>query len=227
VNTTELRQSRAVPAVLVGGGLALGGLLGWFGPALAGWVADLLEQTPIPVHGLIQLLADVDHDWSLPILGGLGILGSIAIAVIAHHEAPELDVNDDHLEHRQEHREVWIDRGDVGVVFRDGRDLVLLTTDGGLRARLDVDDLSASSLLGALRDHGWPVKEQDPYEADFEAWADGRPGFSTEQNALLRRRREARKDPTELRTVDEQLTEMGLVVRVRTDRLQVRPTRRN
>ncbi|ACZ32193.1 hypothetical protein Xcel_3193 [Xylanimonas cellulosilytica DSM 15894] len=226
MDTIELRQPPAVPAFLISSGVVLGGALGWFGPALARGLAGLIERTPFPVHGLIRLVGGLDPAWSLAVLGGAGLLGGILLALSAAHEAPVLDVARDHLEHRHGTREQWVDRAEAASAFRDGRDLVLLRPDGGLRARLDVDDLSAEQVRDALTTQGWAVLDADPFEAAFEPWADGRPGFTAEENTLLRRRREARTDAAALRTVDEQLAESGLVVRVRRDRLQVRRVRR-
>ena len=147
----RVRQSRAAPAVLVAAGLVLGELLGWFAPAPARGLANLLEQTPIPVHGLLRLLAGFDRTWSLPVLGGAGLGGGTLLAVAAVREAPVLDVAGDHLEHRHGEREVRVERRDVTTVVRDGRDLVLLLPDGGLRVRLDVDDLPPEGCPGTDR----------------------------------------------------------------------------
>ncbi len=224
-----MRLSRVVLAVLLGGVTLLGVALGWFGPDLARGLSALLDRTPIPVHGLVRLLADVDRVWSLPVLGGAGLLGGVALAASAVADAPQLDVDDDHLEHRHRGREVWVGREEVDAAFRDGRDLVLLRPGGGLRARLDVADLSAGRVRDALAAHGWPLGAEDPFEADFVPWADGRPGFSGEETALLRRRRAAAGNGAEQVAarwaVDEELTGAGLVARVRDGRLQVRRVR--
>jgi hypothetical protein len=137
-------------------------------------------------------------------------------------EAPSLSVADDHLEHRQEEREVWIERSDVGAAFRDTRYLVLLRPDGGLRARLDADTLSWAKIRAALEQHRWSWRDADPYEAGFERWLDGRPGFTAAENEALRRRLEDRKDAAGLRKADDDLAALGLVARVRDDRIQVR-----
>lgn len=222
VDGIELRQSRAVPALLVSAGVVVGALLGWFGPAIARGLAGLIERTPLPVHGLIRLLGDLDHAWSLPILGGAGLVGGIALAVAAAHEAPVLEVTADHLEHRERDHERWVERAEVATAFRDGTDLVLLRPDGGLHARLGVDDLPAARLRDALETFGWPLREDDPFDADFKPWADGRPAFTAEENALLRRRRESGKDAAAVRALDDELTQADLVVRMRGGRLQAR-----
>ncbi|RPF21379.1 YqeB family protein [Myceligenerans xiligouense] len=225
MTTTRFSQSRSVPAVLIGGGTALGILLGLFGPALARGLTAAIERTPFPVHGLVERLGQIDQVWSLPILGGAGLLGGIFLAVAAASEAPHLEVARDHLEHRQQDREVWVERTETGAVFRDRDDLVVLGPDGGLRARLDITELPWTKLRTTLTTDGWPVRDDDPYDGDFQPWADGRPGYTSEEHALLRERREERKDKAARRNADEALVAVGLVTRERDGRLQVRRVR--
>lgn len=224
MTTTEVRQPPALPVLLGLGVLALGVVLGWFAPVLARGLVGLIEATPLPVPRLLELVETLPLAWTLGILGGLGLLGGAFIAFMTVGEAPQLTVADDHLEHRQEEREVWIERSDVGAVFRDTRYLVLLRPDGGFRARLDVDTLSWAKATGALEQHRWPWRDADPYEERFERWLDGRPGFTAAENEALRRRLEDRKDAAALRKADEDLAALGLVARVRDDRIQVRRT---
>ena len=222
MTTTEVRQPSALPVLLGLGVLMIGLVLGWFASALAGALAGLIEASPLPVPKVLHLVETLPLAWTLGILGGLGLLGGAFIAFMTVGEAPALTVADDHLEHRQEEREVWIERSDVGAVFRDTRYLVLLRPNGGLRARLDADTLSSATVRSALERHGWPWRDADPYEERFERWLDGRPGFTAAENEALRRRLEERKDATALRAADEDLAALGLVARVRDDRIQVR-----
>ncbi|WP_344104554.1 YqeB family protein [Myceligenerans crystallogenes] len=224
MTTTRLRQSPVVALILVGGGAVVGVLLGLFGPALARGLAGLIERTPFPVHSLVERLAALDQTWSLPLLGGAGLLGGIFLAVVAA-ESAELEVARDHLEHRQEKRETWVERAGAEALFRDGKDLIVLGPRGELRARLDITDLSRTRIDQALAADGWPLRDADPYDAAFEPWTDGRPGFTPDEHALLRDRREARKKKGERRAADEALAAAGLVARDRGDRLQVRRVR--
>ncbi|WP_285100791.1 hypothetical protein [Promicromonospora sp. MEB111] len=224
MTTTEVRQPPALPLVLGLAVLALGLVLGWFAAPLAGGIAGLIDATPLPVPRLLTLIESLPLPWTLGILGGLGLVGGGFIAFMTVGEAPQLTVADDHLEHRQEEREVWIERSDVGAAFRDGEDLVLLRPDGGLRARLDADTLSAARVREALTGHGWPWRDADPHEQLFERWVDGRPGFTAAEHEALRRRLEERKDAVARRQADEDLAALRLVARVRDDRIQVRRT---
>lgn len=224
MTTTEVRQPPALPALLGLGVLAVGVVLGWFAPVLARGLVDLIEATPLPAPGVIRLIETLPLEWSLGILGGLGLVGGAFVAFMVVGEAPTLTVADDHLEHRQEEREVWIERSDVGAAFRDRDELVLLRPDGNLRARLDVETLSQAKVRAALDGHRWPWRDTDPYEQGFERWVDGRPGFTADEHQALRRRLEERKDAAASRKADEELSALGLVARIRDDRIQVRRT---
>jgi hypothetical protein len=222
MTTTEVRQPRVLPALLGLGALALGLVLGWFAPTIAGGLAGLIEASPLPVPKVLQLVETLPLPWALGILGGLGLVGGAFLALMTIAEAPRLTVADDHLEHRQEEREVWIERSDVGAAFREKNDLVLLRPDGALRARVDVDTLSQAEVRSALDQHRWPWRDTDPYEQRFERWVDGRPGFTAAEHEALRRRLAERKDADARRKADEDLAALGLVARVGDDRIQVR-----
>jgi hypothetical protein len=222
MTTTEVRQPPALSVMLGLGVLALGLVLGWFGPALAHGLAGLIAATPLPAPGPLRLIETLTLPWSLAVLGGLGLVGGAFLALMTVAEAPRLTVAADHLEHAQEEREVWIERSDVGAVFRDKNDLVLLRPDGAFRARLDVDTLPSGKVRGALDERRWPWQDADPHEQRFERWVDGRPGFTSAEHEVLRRRLEERKDAAARRQADEELAALGLVVRVRDDRIQVR-----
>lgn len=224
MSTTEVRQPPALPAVLGLLVLALGLVLGWFAAPIAGGLAGVIDASPLPVPELLQLVETLPLAWTLGILGGLGLVGGVLLALAVVEEAPVLTVADDHLEHEQEAREVWIERSDVGAVFRDKNDLVLLRRDGGLSARLDVDTLSAAKVRTALERSRWPWQDADPHEQQFERWVDGRPGFTAAEHAVLRRRLEEHKDVAARRKADEQLRVLGLVARIREDKIQVRRT---
>lgn len=213
---------RAAPYLLVLSVLVPAVGLGFALPPFARWLQDVLDGTPLPVHGAVDLVAGLPLSWSLPILTGLGLVGGVWIAIAAHGEALRLTVADDHLEHRTDEHEGWIERSDVAAVFRDGRYLVLVAPDGRVRARLDADSLRSTEVCDALVGHGWPWREQDPYERDFVGWVDGRPGFTDTEQALLRRRLRERKDAAAVVELDAELGAHGLAVRVRDDRLQVR-----
>ncbi|MCK9792752.1 hypothetical protein M1843_03200 [Isoptericola sp. 4D.3] len=219
---SEVRQPRRVPLLVLLATVALGVGLGFALPPLARWWQALLEGTPLPGLGPVELLAGLPLVWSAPILGGLGVVGGVLLALTTIGEALRLTVADDHLEHRTDEREGWVERSDVADVFRDGRYLVLLGPSGAPRARLDADTLRKADVRAAFETHRWPWRDGDPHENEYERWLDGRPGFTAAEHALLRRRLDDRKDTRKAAEADAELAACGLAARVRDDRLQVR-----
>lgn len=224
MTTSQVRQPASVPLFVGLGTLALGGVLGWVAPALARWLVGLVEATPLPVPGIVRLVGTLSLPWSLGIFTGLGLVAAVVLALSTVDEAPSLTVARDHLEHEKQRDAVWVERSEVRTAYRDGTDLVLLRPDGGLRARLDIDTLPRTRVAGALAEHGWPWTDADPYDDRYERWVDGRPGFSAQEHDVLRRRLAERKDAAARRAADDELGALGLVARVRDDRLQVRRT---
>ncbi|MGF0115612.1 YqeB family protein [Promicromonospora sp. Marseille-Q5078] len=220
--TTEVRQPASVPLLVGLATLALGVGLGFGLPPLARAVQGLLDASPLPSLGPVELLAGLPLAWSVPILGGLGLVGGVVLALTTIGEALRLTVADDHLEHRTDDREGWVERRDVTDVFRDGRYVLLLGSRGAPRARLDADTLRRADVRRAFEAHGWPWRDADPYDGEYERWMDGRPGFTPDEHALLRRRLAERKDADAVAEADAELAARGLAARRRDDRLQVR-----
>ncbi|UFU03594.1 hypothetical protein LQF12_03005 [Ruania suaedae] len=219
---THLHQSRAVP---LGFGLAVlapGVGLGFGGPALAAWLVGLIERSPLPVPGLLEVIAGLPWAWSIPIGVLLGVVGGVLLAMTIVHEALSLTVATDHLEYRQEGREGWIERAEVASIHPDGRDVVVLDERGRVRARLNAEALESASLARTLREFDYPWRQEDPFEGDYQRWMDGRPGFSAAEHALIGRWQEARRKPRERTEAEAALREADLAVRYRDGRVQVR-----
>lgn len=219
---TEVKQSPAVPGVLGVVTALIGAGLGFALPPLSRGLVALIEHTPFPVPGVIDLAADLPLGWSVGVVAALGVIAGGYVAHSAATEALQLQVAEDHLEYRQEGREGWIERRDVAAVFRDGRYLVLLDHTGRVKARLDADALRPAAVQEALQTHGYPWHEQDPHEAAYLDWLDGRPGVTDEEHTLLRRRHRERNDRTAREQIDVELATHGLVTRERAGTLQVR-----
>jgi len=220
--TTELKQNVAVPIVLGVGTALLGVGVGFALPALARLLVTLIDRTPFPVHGVIDLASDLPLGWSVGLVGVLGVATGLYVAHAAAREALRLEVSRDHLTYRQEDRNGWIERRDLSAVFREGRHLVMLGQDTRPRARLDADALSAGAVQEALRSHGYPWRDGDPHEGQYLDWIDGRPEFTDQEHVLLRRRHRERKNSAAREALDEELTARGLVLRERAGTVQVR-----
>ncbi|HIZ34520.1 MAG TPA: hypothetical protein H9815_01990 [Candidatus Ruania gallistercoris] len=222
MDVTELRPSHLVPALFASGAAVLGTGIGFAAPSVAGWLAAVLDASPIPVPQLLEVLAVLPLTWSVPAGVLLGLVGAGFLAFAIVHEGLKLTVDEDHLEHRQEDREGWIEREQVASIYPDGGDVVVLDRRTRLLVRLDADGLRRTELVRALREHGYPWQEEDPFEADYQRWMDGRPGFTAAEHRLIGTWREVRTKKAERVKAEAALREAGLVVRERDDRVQVR-----
>ncbi|UFU07252.1 YqeB family protein [Ruania halotolerans] len=222
MDATQLRQPRIIP---IGFGIAVlvpGVGLGFGGPALAAWLVDLLDRSPLPSPGVLQVIAGLPWSWSIPIGVALGAIGAAFLASTIVHESLRLSVASDRLEYRQEDQDGWIDRTDVATVYPEGSNVVVLDASGRMRARLNADGLNREAVQSALREHGYPWRDQDPFEADYQRWADGKPGFTTAEHRLIRQWREKRRKNTDRMEAEEALRESNLVVRWCQDSVEVR-----
>lgn len=219
-----LRQSRLVPAAFGLGALALGTGIGFAAPTVATWLVDLLHRSPLPVPQLLEVLAGLPLTWSVPAGVLLGLVGAAFLISAIVHEGLELTVADDHLEYRQEGREGWLERAEVKHIYTDGTDAVVLDEQSSVLVRLNAEALPARRLAQTLHQHGYPWAEQDPFEADYQRWLAGRPGFTSAEHRLIDRWQEVRRKTPERMSAEAELREAGLVVRYRDDRVQVRRT---
>lgn len=221
---THVRQPATIPVLFGAGVLALGAVLGLVAAPVAGWLVALLQRTPIPVHRLLQVVADLPLVWSLPVGLVLGVVGGVGLAGAIVHESLKLTVDSDGIEYQQKDRDGWLDHADVASVHRDGRYAVVLDHGSGVLARLDGDGIGTDRLRAALTQHGYRFLPADPFEADYRRWQDGRPELSGNEHRLVRRWREAGKDSTERIEAEADLREAHLAVRERDGRTQVRRT---
>ena len=219
-----LRQSRLVPAAFGLGALAVGTGIGFAAPTVATWLVDLLHHSPLPVPQLLEVLAGLPLTWSVPAGVLLGLVGAAFLTSAIVHEGLELTVADDHLEYRQEGREGWLDRAEVRHIYADGTDAVVLDDQSRVLVRLNAEALPAGKLAHTLHQHGFPWCEQDPFEADYQRWLAGRPGFSSPEHRLIGQWQEVRRKTPERMSAEAELREVGVVVRYRNGRVQVRRT---
>ncbi|HLR28852.1 MAG TPA: hypothetical protein VK086_09170 [Ruania sp.] len=218
----RIGQSPLVPAAFAAAALAAGTALGFVSPAGATWLTQVLTSTPIPVPGVLGVIADLPPAWSVPAGVLLGVAAAVFLALTIVHEALSLTVAEDHLEYRQEGREGWIERAEVASLHMDGDHVVVLDPHTRIRARLNTEGINPATLARQLRERGYPWRESDPYEEDYQRWVDGRPGFTAAEHRLIDRWREVRGKCEQRRAAEEALREANLVVRYRDHRVQVR-----
>ncbi|MFC9995220.1 hypothetical protein [Nocardia sp. NPDC127526] len=196
------------------GGLLLGVGAGFGLPPLGRWAVDALGSVPGPV----RVAMTVPPAWLVPVTTVLGLLAGLALFEIARKESLTLTVADDHVDLEQNGRAKYVSRTDIAEIYREDADLVLTGRNRRRVARFDASDLPRLRIERALREHGYPWRDDnDPYRAEFTRWADGAPGTGPDIDALLRARRRALagKDPLAAEELDEKLSALGIDVRDR------------
>lgn len=113
-------------------GVGLGAALPW----LARLAADLRWM---PFSGPIRQFGEWDGTWATAgrLTGGL-VLG-VAFAGFIVHESPVVTVASDRLTIRQKGSTRYVDHSAVSGVFRDGREVVVVTAEGRELFRGDIE----------------------------------------------------------------------------------------
>lgn len=203
--------------------------IGWLVTVLADWLVTLRWA---PFKGPAELLTSVPEPWLS--VGGVavGALLGLVVGFVAVHESLAVTVSRGRvvLSVRDASQEFGGD--EIGLVARDGKQLVLLGADGMEIAREDCG-LNWQRVAGAFAEHGYRWADEDPYREEFRRWVPGTPGLPEGADALLRARAAARKkgeqEADDARELRGELLRLGVVVRDEKKRQYWRmpqPTRR-
>jgi hypothetical protein len=200
---------------------ALGAGAGWLLAAATGWIASLEWA---PMRGLFELVDSLPD----PLVGiGGPLLGAGAgLVLVLAWEAERLTVtaSDDVVTLTRDRTVRRIARAELGAVFRDGQQLVLLDRDGAELAR-EQSDLDIRPLAEAFRAHGYPWRDDDPYRDAFRRWLPEQPELPAGANAILKARQRAleQKDRADAAELRRELARLGVVVREERTRQYWRP----
>ncbi|MFF8938766.1 hypothetical protein ACF08O_29415 [Streptomyces paradoxus] len=222
-DTTELAESAWVIVLFC---VACGAVAG----ALLPLLARLLLTLPwAPLEGPAELLTSVPEPALTLGTIAVGVLGGLLLGFTAVHESLSVRVSGTHVTLAVRDGSQEFTREEISVLFRDGKQLVLLGPDGMERAR-ERCGLPWQRLADALTEHGYAWVEQDPYRAEFRRWVPGTPGLPPGADALLRARAQAREhedDARDARELRDELLRLGVVVRDEEKRQYWRLVRRD
>ena len=211
--TTKLGHPRADLAVLLGGLPLLGAGLGLALPALA---RQLVKLPVMPAEKLVEFAGSLGAAWHLLVLAVLGAALGAGAGVIGLSESLVLTLDDTRL--RSEggggDGEESLRREDVGAVFADGKELVVLAGDSRQLLRGE-HAAPARKLAEAFRAHGWPWHESDPYADLWQRWIPRAPAAPAELDAILAARKEAlkRKAKDDVRELSQSADRLGYALR--------------
>ncbi|AJW39853.1 MULTISPECIES: YqeB family protein [unclassified Rhodococcus (in: high G+C Gram-positive bacteria)] len=203
--------SRGDRLFLIAGAVIIGGLLGFGLPYVASWGASL---TWIPFQGPLELIASWSQWWVRYVCIGLGVLLGLALVAAAFYDTARVAVSEMQVRITERGETATISKSEVGTVFVDGKELVLL--DGASRQLVRVpSEEKRDAIEAAFEKRGWSVATGDPYADLYRLWVPETPGLAPEVNAVLKARamalkKKAASDARELRT---ELDRLGVVVR--------------
>lgn len=205
-------------------GAALGvGLAFAVGPVVT-WLVDVIGGAP----GLLRVLARIPLPWAVP---ALAVVGAVVGAMVGHawqKDNSVVTVGPDALVVRYAGRDIHMGRDQIGAVFIDGPELVILDAAGRPLSRSKADDVLINPLRSAAETFGYPwLGTSDPHETDYVTWVDRSPDLDESAHALLRARHRALTDkrPGEAAQALDALHAAGLVVRDRAGAQQYRRAR--
>ncbi|GAA2755626.1 YqeB family protein [Actinopolymorpha rutila] len=191
---------------------ALGAGVGWLLRGLVVWVVTVPH---LPLPGLLRFVATVPEPWlTLAGLGAGAVAGGVLVVL---GERDYVTVTVDHQEvglaHAGERRSLR--REQVGAVFLDGKQLVLLDRSTGELARQRGDLPDAGRIEAAFSAYGYPWRAGDPHREEFRPWVDDAPDLPAAAHATLRARRRAlaENDDTDADELRTELGRLGVVVR--------------
>jgi hypothetical protein len=210
-SATFLGIGKAWRAGIVIGFAALGLLLGWFLPQAVRWALDLPW---VPFQGPLRLLDSAPESGLQFGAAGIGLLVGGWIGVQAIVESLAVTVTDQQVTLRINGVTQAFSRAQIGAVFLDGKQLVLLDPATRELAR-EKPESSAAELAAGFRAHGYPWLDADPHLNSYRLWVPDLPGLPAGGNALLsaRARALAQKQSKDAAEIRRELGRLGVVVR--------------
>lgn len=198
---SRLGLSRGSEVAIIVGMAILGGLLGWVGPPVARWLGDL---SWVPTLWVLEVLGAPERPWAMVgVVAALGVAGLTVGAAICI-DCLLITMDDTELRLHRHLETTTVPRDDVGAVYVDDRDLVVLARDSSVLLRGEHES-GARSIAQACAAHGFPWYEADPFVDNYHRWVPGSGDLPAGVDALLVARERVLKktdedDADELRT---------------------------
>jgi hypothetical protein len=208
---TFLGIDRGSRVGIVIGFAAAGGVLGWFLPWIVRWALGLPW---VPFAGPLRLIDSIPDPWLQLGAAGLGLVAGGWIGIAAIVESLAVTITDQQVELTIDGRTRTFGRAQIGSVFLDGKDLVLLDPATRELSR-EKPESSARAVEAGFRAHGYPWTGTDPHLAAYRLWAPDLPGLPDGVNALLsaRTRALAKKQKDDAAELLREVGRLGIVVR--------------
>lgn len=195
---------------------AVGAGLGWLVRLLSGWAATV---DGMPFRDWISIIASMKEPYATVgcVVVGAGA-GAFCVRLVMRGSVA-LSVTGKRIIWKAGGKPRKFERAEVGAVFFDGDDLILLGPAGEELTRAD-SNMEHDVVAATMTKYGYPWSDADPYLDDYRRWVDDMPGLSLAVNALMKARQKALQEnesdsAAELRA---DLAKLGVVIRETDDR---------
>lgn len=204
LSTLDKILIRVVPPVL-------GGVLGWFIPAIAKWATSLAW---VPFQGPLEIITSFHGPWVVIVTAFLGLIAGIWLSDVAMKESLFIHLSDKEVRFTIHESEQIFKRDEVSAVFMDGKHLVLLGMKGQELYR-EKPEVNKVQVAEAFVRHGYSWQEGDPFANEYKRWVPDSPELTASVNALFMAREKAiakdeKEDTADLR---QELSKLGITVR--------------
>jgi len=137
------------------------------------------------------------------------------VALTAEGEVLRVAVDDRAIRLRLDEQTHEIAGPDIGAIFLDGKDLVVLGVSTEELVRLP-NDRDRTRLAEAFSAHGYPWRpDGDPHSGEYRRWVDETPDLPGPVNAVFKTRERAlgKGDSDDAAALRAELAKLGFVVR--------------
>ncbi|MGG3310563.1 DUF308 domain-containing protein [Paenibacillus lautus] len=189
----------------------LGAVVGWFIPAIADWATGLAW---VPFQGPLELIASIQGPWVVIVTAILGLLAGMVLSHIAIKESLAVRLSDQEIRLRMHDAEQSFTRDEVSAVFLDGKQLVLLGTEGQELYR-ENPEAKRDAVAETFKRHGYSWRDHDPFADHYVRWVADSPELTPSLNALFLAREKAmeNEDKEDAADLRRELSELGITVR--------------
>ncbi|GGE61404.1 50S ribosomal protein L29 [Priestia taiwanensis] len=218
LNKSEKTLITTLPAII-------GGVLGWFAPAIANWVLTL---PIVPMEGLLETITSFHHLWVSIIGTILGIAAGSALTLFIFHESLEVTVSSSNVQLKFKDNVKTIEKNDISTIYihmldkkqrqenlyLENKHLVILGNTGNELYR-EIIDVKQEAAREVFERYEYPWAEEDPFADAYERWVPAHPDFPEKINVLLSAREKAlKKDKRdEAKYLREDLAKLGVVIK--------------
>jgi hypothetical protein len=190
----------------------VGLLIGLALPFVARWALGL--SVGLPMRPVFRVVGAVDRPWEVAVNLALWLVLGLLVVRSAMSESARLTVTDRELRLDRGDWSRTVRRADIEAVFAEGRRLVALDRESRQLVNEPVQAPMAA-VSEALRAHGYPWRDDDPYDGLYRRWWTDTPELPEAVNRVLAARELAltRKAPDEVRELGDAVQRLGFAVR--------------